>query len=280
MFDYRTYDAVKALLQEKDYRFVVAISEHIAQCPSDSVSILDVGAFDCRNTVALKLALEARNVSPSIVAIEPDPTPVSKGNARAHNIRFSPLSYQELLLQPYAVGPKTYDFILMQNLFYHIHKSEWQTLLKHTRTLMNDGSECVVSLVSRNCSLYAFITEFIKRHEVPDSERTFLKHGQYVFFEDLFGNPADFEMTEHKRFEFSSYIRLSDANSAAFRGLSPARRASIKMSALTRLSFFGRISTAFLKRIEDDAFASILRAQPVEGFQTVDQITILKKLIS
>ena len=172
MFDFRTYDAVKALLQEKDRRFVESMADQISRRSQKNVSILDVGAFDCRNTVALKLALEAKNLTPAIVAIEPDPTPKTKMIARAHNIRFGALSYQELLLQPYAVGPRIYDFILMQNLFYHIHRSEWHALLRQTGAIMNAESECVVSLVSRDCSLYTFIASFLEKFNVPETERT------------------------------------------------------------------------------------------------------------
>jgi len=275
VFDYRAYDAVKALLQDKDRRFVVSIAEHISNRSSENVKILDVGAFDCRNTVALKLEMEARGANPLIVAIEPDPTPTSKSTARAHNIAFRKLSFQELLLQPHAVGPKTYDCILMQNLFYHIHSSEWRALLDETRVLMHEESECVVSLVSRDCSLYAYISEFLEKNDLTEKERTFLSHGQYIFFEDLFDGRTDFGLNLSGSLEIASAIRLSDVTSSGFRRLSAAQKNSVKASALTRLSFFGRINPTHLKRLGEEAFASILRAQPPEGFQTIDRIAIL-----
>lgn len=277
MFDFRTYDAVKALLQAKDRRFVESMADHIASRFQKSVSILDVGVFDCRNTVALKLALEARNVAPVIVAIEPDPTPKTKSTARAHNIRFGAISYQELLVQPYAVGPRRYDCILMQNLFYHIHRSEWHALLTQTSAIMSPESGCVVSLVSRECSLYTFIADFLEKYNVPETERTFLKHGQYVFFEDFFDGDMYTGLVLRKSLEIASGIRLADATGSELRALSAAQKSAVKAAALTRLSFFGRISLHYLKRMDDDAFASILRAQPAEGFQTVDRIAMLTR---
>lgn len=239
------------------------------------MAILDVGAFDCRNTVALKLALEAKGVIPAVVAIEPSPTPKSKRIALAHNIRFGVLSYQELLLQPFAIGPRAYDCILMQNLFYHIHKSEWLALLMQTSEIMGPESECVISLVSSECSLYAFIAKFIENHDVQDIDRTFLKHGQYVFFEDMFSNSLNFGLSMSECLSIASRIRLADVTGSEFRSLTSAQKKAVKATALTRLSFFGRIDLTYLKSIGDEAFASILRAQPSEGFETVDRIAIL-----